>query len=154
MQSAKAHPNFVSPQLVSHNCEDVTSFKPNLSPNGVKNVLAKCTSLTSPAIALTHTHTHKHTRTQYTTHARARAHTHTCITVSFHQQKSQINGKKVEINGVAANAMAVKGHAGHIGHASTVLSSDFSVTQFTAIISSHNSQVISHGNDTKERERE
>lgn len=61
--------------------------------------------------------------------------------------------KKVEINGVAANAMAVKGHGGSRGHASAVLSSDFIVTQLTEIISSHNSQVISHGNETKETER-
>lgn len=100
----------------------------------------------------TNTHTHTLTHTQYTTHART--HIHTRPSLSHYTSKNhKLIEKKVAIDGVGANAIAVKGHDGHRGHASTMLSSDFIVTQFTAIISFHNSQVISHANETKERER-
>lgn len=120
IRGAKRHPNFVSLRLVSHNCEEVILFQPNLSPNGVKKkTLAKCTSLTSPLVR----HINKQTRTS--------------PSLLLHI----LNHKLIEqwIHGVIINTIAVRGRDRRSGVR-------LIVTQLSEIISFHNCQVISHDN--------
>lgn len=138
MWSAKPHPDFATLRHVSHNCEDIMLFKPNLSPNGVKRMLAKCTSLTSPLMrhTLAHTNTHTHTHTPPYPHV---------ITLA----KSPINKKG--IHGVVINTITIKGQVRHYTVSDRSINTVLwlNMTQLWEIISRHNWQVISHGNEKK-----